>query len=467
MAPCFNEFFPLVRYYQKNSAFIPVVYFDHAVSHAKHQASQCRDSNIIALDEFGNIFNTKNEATNKMASERAPKSKRLFLKKIYRRCLSPLYNPFVEIKYLLRRYLVFSKIIKNYKPSAIILGMDMAHLDSSLIVKTAKKNGIPCIALTWVFASGDDPANVYINKNIFSEYQGSILINKLLLKFFPKYQYTYKNVVLSRLPAMQALVREVFSLGVPRPWVMNSGYCDSIIIESAAMFAFYLKAGLPIQQLKNLGAPMQDVLSYQLQNKDQLKEKLYRDYCFDCKKPLLLTAIVPCCFEMLKGQTDTLEFSSYEEALTFWINKIKKMAEKYNILYTIHPGESQATREELENRYKIKILKITEVTTEVLPLADLYITAGSSTVRWAIACRIPVLDYDFYNLGNHLGDVARVVKANSKRDFENKLDLIFKGALFYKDLEECSDDARFFGLLDGYACDRISLHINELIYEKN
>lgn len=467
MAPCFNEFFPLIKYYKKNNSFVPIVYFNHSVAHARHQMVQCLDNNIVALDEFANVINVGEENCKEIAKARKSNVVIFLLKKIYRTFSTPLYNPFIDLKYLIKRDVVLNKILKNYKPSAIVLGADMAHLDTSLIVKTARKKGIPCITLTWIFASGDDPANVYFNKNVYGEYQGNILINRLLLKLFPKYQYTYRGIVLSRLPAMQAFVREALCLGVPKPWVMNSGYCKSVLVESDAMFDFYQKAGLPIQQLKNIGSPIQDILSYQLQNKSTLKEKLYRDYCFDENKPLLVTGIIPNCFEMLRGQTEALEFGNYEELQDFWIKKIKTLNDKYNILATIHPGENQETRDSLEKIYGIKIIKTSESTAEIIPLSDLYITSVSSTIRWAIACRVPVLDFDFYNFDNQLGEVAGVVKVSSKDDFEKKLNLILNGTLFSVDLNGELGDSLRFGLLDGGACHRISSHINELINEKN
>jgi hypothetical protein len=124
------------------------------------------------------------------------------------------------------------------------MAVDMIDVDSALIIKSAKFNKLPIYGLTWLFASGDDPANVYSNSNTYPDYQPSRLLNRLLIYLFPKYKYIYKNKAVIRLPAMQAFVREMLGLSCDHPWVFNSGNLDHVVVDSVFMRNYYTAAGL-------------------------------------------------------------------------------------------------------------------------------------------------------------------------------------------------------------------------------
>jgi hypothetical protein len=454
MPPCFNEFYPLVLYMQKFGLFEPLVYFNHSKKYASHQINKCFDNNIIALDENGHRIASKEPEEDNLEKKIVNISIwiRKFLFKVNQRLSFSS-----ELFHLLSRQKIIRKILKEYCVKGVVLGLDMAGRDSGLIVKECHAMGIPIVTLTWIFASGDDPANVYFNKTMYPEYQASKYFNKLLVKFFPSYLYFYRGVDIVRLPACKAIWYEVLDIGAPLPWVFNSGKSDSIVVDSVAMYNFYEKAGIPSSQLRLTGMPVQDKIFQISKNKEESKHKLCIEYKLDFQKPVLLAGIFPDCFHMLFS-VSTCEFESYDEATRFWIQSIKQCIQKFNILFTVHPGISQTERGELEQLHGITIISVDTSTADVIPLCDLYITCVSSTMRWAIACEIPVIDFDFYGFGNQLpGFLPGVVCVRTRKEFLATINKLLNDDLYLLELRNFQESvAGDFGMLDGMACKRIS-----------
>lgn len=459
MPPCFSESYPLISYMRETGLFEPVVYFNHSREYGSHQVDVCLSDDVIALYESGQrvVFEEREkQISNKKKAQVFDGLIQSFRKSFcaVMRRLSFL----AEFFYLLKRRKIINKILRQYSIRGVVLGLDMAGRDSGLIVKECHNRGIPVITLTWVFASGDDPANALCNKEVYPEYQATSFFNELLVKSFPKYLYTYRGVEIVRFPALKAIWHELLKIGAPLPWVFNSGKSDSIIVDSVAMYHFYEKAGIPSGQLKLTGMPIQDCMAKVLMNKDVNRYKLCEVYGFDCRKPMLFTGLPPDCFSILTGAGEPIcEFASYEELTKFWMDSLKQLSDKFNIIVTVHPETSQPERNRLEQLYGIKIINVTMSTAEVIPLCDLYITSVSSTMRWAIACGIPVVDYDVYDFDNQLGPVPGVACVKNKEDFLATLDMILVNDDYLSKMRKRQGNVSGdFGKLDGMACKRIS-----------
>ena len=65
-------------------------------------------------------------------------------------------------------------------------------------------------------------------------------------------------------------------------------------------------------------------------------------------------------------------------------------------------------------------------TSELVPLCDLYVASVSSTIRWAIACGKPVINYDVYRYRYtdflNLEGVLVIEEQNEFREIVQRLD---------------------------------------------
>lgn len=471
MAPAFNELVPFLVYCKTQSNIEPIVYFNHDSSHAVHQVKYCLDQGVIAYDQNGLEIkeistseglrsqkqDSRNEGYIKLWMQKLIKNIVLknILKKIIKTLNSRLYNPLIEVNYLISRFKAIKLVIEQQQPVALLMAVDMIDVDSALIIKYAKFNKLPIYGLTWLFASGDDPANVYSNSNTYPDHQPSRFLNRLLIYLFPKYKYIYKNKAVVRLPAMQAFVRETLRLSCNQPWVFNSGNLDHVVVDSVFMMKYYTAAGLDEKKMIVLGTPSQDILARVLQNRDEHKAKIFDRYLLDHNKPLVLVGIPPDCYGMLDSSSK-LEFSNYSCFLKFYVSTVNTLRDTYNLIFTVHPGTTIDQRAVLEQQYEINVIKTDDITVDILPLATLFITSVSSSIRWALACQIPTVDYDFYNFGNQLGEQPAVYVSHSKDEFSSVVAQLRNDSSYLTELtHNAIRSSRNFGTLDGNACKRL------------
>lgn len=95
--------------------------------------------------------------------------------------------------------------------------------------------------------------------------------------------------------------------------------------------------------------------------------------------------------------------------------------------------------------------------TKLLPNCHFYVASASATIRWAIACAKPVLNYDIY--GYHyddFSDVAGVVTVDSEKAFEQMLVRMREDSVFFSNLQTLQQAVSMeWGCLDGKSAERL------------
>ena len=163
----------------------------------------------------------------------------------------------------------------------------------------------------------------------------------------------------------------------------------------------------------------------------------------------MLCAMPPDQFAFSADQT---EFDSYEALVRGWAEALTSI-NGWNVIVRPHPRDAERTA---------AILAGTEVrvsladTASLVPLCDLYVASISATIRWAIACGIPVVNYDCYRL--RYGDYAGVEGVITVENFSEFTAAIarFDDAAYRARLTEAQRaTASQWGELDGRAMQRI------------
>jgi hypothetical protein len=97
-------------------------------------------------------------------------------------------------------------------------------------------------------------------------------------------------------------------------------------------------------------------------------------------------------------------------------------------------------------------------TAELIPLCDLYVASISATIRWALACGIPVINYDTYRYRYCDYDAAPgLVSVESLQEFQQVLTRFVEDPLFAAELAERQTAAMGqWGILDDKLEDRFA-----------
>ena len=113
-------------------------------------------------------------------------------------------------------------------------------------------------------------------------------------------------------------------------------------------------------------------------------------------------------------QTNWAALQVTKNLLRFWVATLTERTD-WNLVLRLHPRmprEQFAFLEEIGGRIT------DEDTAHLVPLCNLYVASVSATIRWAIACGKPVVNYDVYRFGytDYTG-VPGVFTVNEKQAF--------------------------------------------------
>jgi hypothetical protein len=354
---------------------------------------------------------------------------------------------------------IVQRLIEQTQPSIVIMAGDNVDYDSSIYIKFAHRRGIPVVLVPSTMSNGLEQAEVYYANPRYNAQIG--VINRLVGKIYPNWLRHHKDKWLLRTPGIRIILMEWLKIAPPVPWMFNSGYADAIAVESEALLKYYLDGGLSPEQLVSTGSPANDVLARISQTKEVQKRILCTKLDFDINRPILLSAIPPDCLYMMGGRPDC-EFASYEALLDNWIGGLAKTTHFFNVVLCVHPSVNILTL----SKYETSHIRLCDWNTvNLIPLCDVFVASVSSTIRWAIAAGVPVVNYDVYQY--HYTDYLQepgVQTLYNNTDFSNALRKLSDNPnelLIQK--ERQSERAEYWGLLDGKAGNRLMSLFESLI----
>lgn len=371
--------------------------------------------------------------------------------------ISPVFKFNQLLLTSLREISFYRKLIRQKEISLVAMAGDMVGYNTAEIARAAREEKIPCVVVPSTMSDGTEQAEAYFFNSSFSFEFG---LNKLIGSMWPKWKKQHKGKWLVRLPAEQILVREILHLDPPLPWVSSSTRADCIAVESRAMKDYYLRCGIATELLKETGSLANDGLYQRLRDKEQLKKNLLVELGLDPAKKMVLTALPPDFLYMPGGRPEC-EFKDYRELTLFWIQQLAAM-NQFNIVISLHPSVNIEDFRYLESE-NVKIYKETII--NLIPLCDLFVASVSSTIRWAIACAKPVINYDVYVYRySDFTAVQGVVYMDKKAQYVENLRRLNEDPGYLSFLEDLiAKDAGYWGNLDGQEGRRLLQLFDQLI----
>lgn len=345
--------------------------------------------------------------------------------------------------------------LEDLSPGVILLGGDIVGHDMALYIKAGHDLGIGSVILPGWMASAREPAELQLYNPAFSLERP---LNWLFCRRYPHWHFRHKGRDLIRLPAQEALALEHLGLAPPLPWVLHSGYADVIAVESIEAREYGVREGLDPARLRIVGSSTHDALHVGKIERVARRQELCARVGIDPEQPLVVCALPPDMLYVTGGRPDC-EFTDYLALVAGFLEPISRILGG-RFLVCPHPS---ADRTRLNFAFDNGAILAEEPVAELLPLADLYVASISATIQWAIACGIPVINYDVYRYRytDYVG-LAGVLPAETPEEYMVHLSKMIQDSDFRfarsKDQQEVSHR---WGGLDGRATERICTLLEE------
>lgn len=200
------------------------------------------------------------------------------------------------------------------------------------------------------------------------------------------------------------------------------------------------------------GSLSDDAMAARLPQAQQLRERLCAELGFDPLRPLIVTALPPD-FLYVNGGRPECDFRRYEDLVAFWIELFAEL-KGCNCVVALHPIVDVELMRHIE-RDNVRIG--TWKTAEMVPACDIYAASISSTIRWAIACGKPVVNYDVYRYRyTDFLQVPSVLATEEQGEFRRLLRQLVEDADYRREVAGVqAKQSPHWGMLDGRVGDRM------------
>lgn len=342
-------------------------------------------------------------------------------------------------------------LLADVRPDVVAFGEDTYAYGTPEIVRAAHLRGIPAVAVPYCVADRRDFALGAIDH----PYQRSPL-NSLVGRVYPAWTIRARGRRITRLPGWEVVAAEWRGLAPPAPWGLCSGRCDLILAESEYMRSYLLRDGLPEARIEVTGFPSLDVLSAGQRGSRASRRALYRELGIEGDRPLMLAAVPP---PMVPGPHS--DFDSPEALVDAFIGALVQVRH-YQVVLRFHPALPATTCARLAERHGLPWTD--RETPSLIPLAAVFVAAISATIRWALACGIPVVNFDGWRVGyTDFAGAPAVRTIESASGLRSELDLLEQVSGRRNREAAAQRDKERWGTLDGGAGARMIASLERLM----
>lgn len=349
---------------------------------------------------------------------------------------------------MLRRFALCDEVLARGDYTSIVICEDNIDLDTNVWIQAAHQRGVRCIIVPYTVANTVELTEAFV----FTDYLQLEFSkrNRSFARLFPKWASHHKGNHFIRAHHAKIGAVEVLGLAPPNPWLLNSGDADVIAVESLAMHEYYSEAGIPPKQLVMTGTLVDDLLAGVKADAANGRRALLEECGLPQDRPILL-----CAFPPNQGVFNRpgCEDPDFDSMLRYWGERLGAV-KGWNVIVARHPK----TRPGGLDRLLDYGLSLTDRdTASIIPLCDLYVASVSATIRWAVACGKPVINYDSYRLDfQDYPGIEAVVWTNTKAGFRELVDKVTGDPAYFAHLQAAQQrEAPRWGFHDGHSGERL------------
>jgi hypothetical protein len=342
----------------------------------------------------------------------------------------------------------YRRILHALVPAVVCLSEDIPGTFSAPFIRAARRKGIPSVIIPFTIPNVLELAEACLARKTSWFVRLDELVAALA---YPRWTLRHRGKLLLRANPGLIHALERRGLAPPDPWMTNSGSADRIAVESERMLDVYRMGGFPERQLVLTGSCADDFLHAALHEKEARRAALYRHLELPADRPLLLSSLVP---NQLGSGVPTCEFDDYGALVEFWVGTLAAWTHRMNVVLKINP---RYRREEFLYLEKRGVTVASHDTIDLVPLAEVYVTSVSSTLRWAAACSVPSINYDVYHYRyGDFADVPGIIHVEKKAEFQAAITRLVENEAERAELRRLQrSEARRWACLDGKSTDRL------------
>lgn len=356
---------------------------------------------------------------------------------LWKFCAELLPSQSKSAKHIERHFLPF---LKEKNVEMIIFPEHNLFYFTQLCAHLAKKMNVFSLIIPFTIANTKEWAEAFYDQPPFIV---KWPFNQLFAHGFPQWLLPYKDRLLMMHPEI-ILIHELYKIRPAIPWLINSGEIDLLAAESPRMKEYYLSAGINPSNIRITGSLYDDIIFQRLQHKERYRSDLYKNIGLSETLPILLCALPPDQFV----SRPHAPFCSYAQFLQAFLQQLTPYAKKYHILLNLHPRLNKKWLETLKS-YPVHV--VSQNIAELIPLSDIYIASASATIRLAISCGIPVINYDFYDYRyDDFSQVKGVLTISKPAQFVDVLDKLLTNKEFFQGIKFLQEhEKQYWGCLHG------------------
>lgn len=350
-----------------------------------------------------------------------------------------------------QRKAFYRALLRALRPALVVIGQDAVGSENAYLLHAAREAKLPSLLVPFGLGTARE---IYESLWPRSEFHvGFSPFNSLLARMDKRWTHRVDGHSLIRLRGNLALALKLARLDSRHPWLPNWTPASRIAVESQAMYSYYRAMGFPQEQLEVTGAGPDDVMAEAAAKREERLSELYDSLNLPADRKLILCALPPNQFSNAPRKYD---FDSYQELVAFWASRLGSMrARGYNVIIRPHPVtrlKDIAWVEDLGCKISMRD------TASMVPLADLFVASVSSTIRWAIAASVPVINYDCYKYGYlDFAQSPGVLTMSNRTDFYDALNRLTQPGPYRDEVVAAQQaSAAIWGSLDGNSLGRIA-----------
>lgn len=422
----FTELVRVARMLQRHPAFEPIVFFAERNPNLAKDVETCHRAGIRCLDSDGELLDPS--AVGVASGPVQPPPRPSAVDRLFARLPPELLVSAFAVPIWITDYrssvCKAGRILDRHRPWLLIFAEDNPSYSTPAYVAAGHDRGIASVIVPYTVATRREAAEAYYDVASHN-LRGA---NWIVAALFPRWVHQHRERRLLRLPAGKLLALEALHLAPPDPWTYLSGSADVIAVESDRMERHYVREGLPPERLVRTGALYDDVLAHNREAALENRRLVLEEAGLTDDKPLVLCALPPDQFSCSRPGR---EFASQRALLEFLVDTFQSTPAA-NVVYRLHPR----TRSEEMVVLRARSAHIVQRdTAELVPLCDVFVASVSATIRWAIACGKPVINFDMHRYRYHDFDEAGgVVTIEDKADFSRVLRDVVENRATYEAL---------------------------------
>jgi len=290
-----------------------------------------------------------------------------------------------------RGSVMVSRLIAAYRPVAVVVADDRALGTDVGAVHAARRAGIPSLAVPFAVSESNADAAYRGTKPWFDakSWRNRVLWQRLL-KRHPEQVGEFNGRQLIFLTPGQILALSRRGISFSAPWSYGGGPTDRICVFNKADVARFRAAGVPEDKMIVSGQASLDTLHARRQDHRQTADGLRQRYVLG-DESIVIIALPQ------HAEHGLMERGHHETETRQLLSDLRTTGAA--VLVSLHPRAHHGDYRKIIEACGAHLLD--EPLLDVIAAADLFVATHSSTLRWAILCRIPTVVLDDMALAAH------------------------------------------------------------------